>query len=278
MRVRRLVLMVAVICFASGWLIWQQTESVYAAPGPQQPASDASAIHVETRLVLVDAVVTDKKGGYVRDLTAKDFKVWEDNKEQAVKNFSFEADPASPTNGQSRYLVLFFDNSTLDLPNQALARKAASQFIDANASPSRMMAIVNYGGSIQIAQNFTADATRLKAAVMGLSIPSINVNASEGGLSPGLSRAAGSFGARDVILALRTMAKNLADVKGRKTLILLTSGFPLKDPDLISEVTATIEACNRANVAIYPIDVRGLVAPRAQLFGPAGRGGSELAA
>src|SRR5579862_8926696 len=102
------------------------------------PADSGNVIRTETRLVLVDAVVTDKKGGYVRDLTAKDFKVWEDNKEQAVKNFSFEADPASPTNGQSRYLVLFFDNSTLDLPNQALARKAASQFIDANASPSRM--------------------------------------------------------------------------------------------------------------------------------------------
>src|SRR5580692_12717982 len=120
MQVRRLVLMVAVICFASGWLMWQQTESVYAAPGPQQPASDASAIHVETRLVLVDAVVTDKKGGYVRDLTAKDFKVWEDKREQSVKTFSFEADPNSPTASQKRYLVLFFDNSSMSYGDQAL--------------------------------------------------------------------------------------------------------------------------------------------------------------
>ena len=39
--------------------------------------------------MLVDTVVTDKKGNYVRDLTVKDFKVWEDNKEQPIKNFSF---------------------------------------------------------------------------------------------------------------------------------------------------------------------------------------------
>jgi VWFA-related protein len=252
-----------------------------AAAQQATPVDSGSVIRTETRLVLVDAVVTDKKGGYVRDLTVKDFKVWEDNKEQSVKNFSFEADPASPSNLQSRYLVLFFDNTTLDYANQAQARQAASQFIDANAGPNRMMAIVNYGGSIQLAQNFTADPTRLKAAVMGLSIPAVNVNAPEVGLSRGLSRAAGSFGARDVILALRTMARNLSDVQGRKSLILLTGGFPLRDPDLISEVTATIEACNRANVAIYPIDVRGLVAAPpggAQLFGPPGRGGSELAA
>ena len=253
-----------------------------AAAQQDTPADSGSVIRTETRLVLVDAVVTDKKGGYVRDLTLKDFKVWEDNKEQAVKNFSFEADPASPSNGQSRYLVLFFDNTTLDYGDQAQARKAASQFIDANAGPNRMMAVVNYGGSIQLAQNFTADATRLKAAVMGVKVPAINVNAAEAGLSRGLSRAAGSFGARDVILALRSMAKNLSDVQGRKSLILLTDGFPLSDPDLISEVTATIEACNRANVAIYPIDVRGLVATppggARLLFGPPGRGASELAA
>ena len=137
-----------------------------AAAQQDTPPDSGSVIRTETRLVLVDAVVTDKKGSYVRDLTLKDFKVWDDNKEQAVKNFSFEADPASPSNGQSRYLVLFFDNSTLDFGDQAQARKAASQFIEANAGPNRMMAVVNYGGAIQLAQNFTADAARLKAAVI----------------------------------------------------------------------------------------------------------------
>ena len=53
-----------------------------------QPAESGNVIRSETKLVLVDAVVTDKKGGYIRDLTAKDFKVWEDKKEQKVKSFS----------------------------------------------------------------------------------------------------------------------------------------------------------------------------------------------
>ena len=104
-------------------------------------------------MVLVDAVVTDKKGGYIHDLNAKDFKIYEDNKEQKVTSFSFEADPASPLNSEPRYIVLFFDNSTMTIADQMIARRAAAQFIDGNAGTNRMMAIVNFGGGLQIAQN-----------------------------------------------------------------------------------------------------------------------------
>ena len=52
----------------------------------QQPASQgaAPAIKTESRAVRVDVVVTDKKGNYVHDLKADDFKVYEDNKQQSV--------------------------------------------------------------------------------------------------------------------------------------------------------------------------------------------------
>src|ERR1035438_6671583 len=113
-----------------------------AAPqaSPQvYPADPNSVIRVDTNVVLVDAVVTDKKGNYVRDLKQKDFKVYEDGKEQSIKSFSFEADPASPLNSQPRYLVLFFDNSTMNFGDQAIARRAAVSFIDSNAGPNRLM-------------------------------------------------------------------------------------------------------------------------------------------
>src|SRR5215813_9131728 len=78
----------------------------------QQPPTAPPVFKTETRIVPVDIVVTDKKGAYVHDLEQKDFKVWEDNKEQAIKNFSFEADPNSPLATQKRYLVLLFDLSS----------------------------------------------------------------------------------------------------------------------------------------------------------------------
>lgn len=76
---------------------------------------------------------------------------------------------------------------------------------------------------------------------------------------PNLSSAEANFGVQSVMLALRALAKNLSSVPGRKTLVMLTSGFPLT-AEHQSELTAVIDACNKANVAIYPVDVRGLVA------------------
>ena len=42
-------------------------------------------------------------------------------------------------------------------------------------------------------------------------------------------------------------------------MILFSSGFALT-PERQSELTATIDALNKANIAVYPVDVRGLVA------------------
>ncbi len=242
----------------------------------QQPVTEnppaVPTIKVETREVLVDTVVTDKKGNYMRGLTAKDFKVWEDNKEQAISSFSYEEDgtvgPAKP-----HYMVLFFDNSTMDFAGQAKARDAAAKFLDANAGPNRLIAIAEFGGSIHITQNFTADADRLKKVVAGIQgthvspnpDPTVQVASLTGAvgmpqLSDSLNRMESEFGIRSVMMSLRDLAKGLAGVPGRKTLVMLTQGFPLT-PEYESELTATIDACNRANVAVYPIDVRGLVAP-----------------
>src|SRR5882762_3822593 len=78
-----------------------------AAPAaPAQPQTSPVVIRKESRLVLVDAVVTDKKGNYVRDLTDKDFKIYEDNKEQPVASFSSGSDISVKAKGQKHYLIL----------------------------------------------------------------------------------------------------------------------------------------------------------------------------
>jgi VWFA-related protein len=250
---------IAQICAAAQ----QPTE---ASPG------EIPVIKAQTRLVLVDTVVTDKKGNYIRDLGAKDFKVWEDNKEQPITSFSFEDETAPSANSQKRYLVLVFDNSTMDAGDQVRAREAAAKFIDANSSPNHLMAIINFGGTVQVAQNFTADAERLKQVVSGIKFSNVSPNAQApvqvaslgtapnipAGV-PNLSNAEADFGVQSIMLALRTLAKGLSTVPGRKTLVMLTAGFPLT-PEHTAELTAVIDACNKANVAIYPIDVRGLIA------------------
>jgi VWFA-related protein len=234
-------------------------------PGHSQQAGKpdpGTVIRTETKLVLVDAVVTDKKGNHVTDLTQKDFKVQDDGKDQAIKTFSFEADPASPTKDQKHYLVLFFDNASAGYGDQMQARNAASKFIDTNVGPNKFIAIANFTGTLRISQNFTNDADRLKqvvGAVKSSSVSTSDDTAATGGL-PSLSSAASDFGVRSVLLALRSLAKSLESVQGRKTVVFLSGGFPLTT-ETRAELTATVDECNRANVAVYPVDLRGLTAP-----------------
>src|SRR5262252_3931461 len=240
----------------------------------QQPAdANEPTVKVETRVVLVDAVVTDKKGHYVQDLGANDFKLWEDGKEQPVTSFTREDANPDPAHPHKHYLVLFFDNSTMEFGDQAKARDAAAKFIDSNASPDHLIAVVEFGGTLRITQNFTTDSERLKKVVAGIKFSTVSPNSPSPDLAstalpqssmptlgpPAFGGLEADFGARSVFLALRNVAKGLAGVPGRKTLVMLSAGFPMT-LELESELNATIDACNKANVAVYPVDVRGLVA------------------
>ncbi|MGC2476858.1 MAG: VWA domain-containing protein [Candidatus Sulfotelmatobacter sp.] len=256
------IVSVLAFCLAKGYT--QQSSS----------PDGTETIKVETRVVLVDTVVTDKKGHYIQDLTASNFKVWEDGKEQAVTSFTREDSNPDPAHPHKHYLVLFFDNSTMEFGDQAKAREAAAKFIDSNAGPDHLIAIVEFGGTLRITQNFTTDSDRLKKVVAGVRFSTVSPN----GPSPDLASTAGpqssaptlgtpgfggleaDFGARSVFLALRNIAKGLAAAPGRKTLVMLSAGFPMT-MELESELNAVIDACNKANVAVYPVDVRGLVAP-----------------
>ena len=267
-RIRSINVLAGVIALASG-LMAQEAQT---AP----PSSDAIAtLKVETRVVLVDTIVTDKKGNYIRDLTANDFKVWEDGKEQAVTSFSREESNTDPTHAPRHYMVLFFDDTTMEFGDQAKARDAAAKFIAANAGPSHLIAIVEFGGMLRIAQNFTADPERLQKVVAGVKFSTVSPNGPSPDLAslnasqmsqpqalglPSMGGLEADFGARSVFLALRNLAKGLSGVSGRKSVIMLSAGFPMTI-ELQSELTSVIDACNKANVAVYPIDVRGLVAP-----------------
>ncbi|MGC2232770.1 MAG: VWA domain-containing protein, partial [Candidatus Acidiferrum sp.] len=234
-------------CLLMAQLAAQTPPAKPQTPSPAAEAVPAPGVVIksESRLVLVDAVVTDKKGDYVHDLTQNDFKVYEDNKEQKVESFSSGEDIAIQAQGQKRYLILFFDNSTMSAPDQIQARAAAKKFIDSNTAPDRLMAVVDFGGTLRIVQNFTANADLLRAAVGGSKSSFVNPNAqapvevASAGLSPtygstgysspfsSMNNAEADFGARSMLLSLRSLAKNLRGVPGRKMVVLFSAGFPL---------------------------------------------------
>jgi len=260
--------------------MWVASPTIARAQQSTPPSTDAQSatdtdnvLRAQSRVVRVDVIVTDKKGKYVHDLTAKDFHVFDNDKEQTIVNFSFGSENSSASSDR-HYMILFFDDATMGISDQPRARQAALKFIDANVGPDRVMAVVDFTGALRIVQNFTADADRLKKAAGTFKLSALASDDSIGGTggdaslaSPALFQTEDDFGVHTFLLAIRSLARNLAAVPGRKSLVLFTEGFPLT-PEAQAELTAAISACNQANVAIYPLDVRGLIAPNSQNLSP----------
>ncbi len=214
----------------------------------------------ETQMVLIDALATNKKGEFVRDLTAKDFRVWEDNKEQTIRSFSIES---GSTPDQTRRLVLFLDNSSMSMTDQISARQAATHFIDANAGPNRPMAVVAFDDSFHLTQGFTENAARLKQALGAVSLS--NPAPTLRNPFPGA-----------LLQTLATLARSLSALPGRKALVIFTSSgaFAGAPPD---DFARLVQISNRSNVAVYPVLQARSALPDplgAQPGFPMGRGGA----
>jgi hypothetical protein len=147
---RRQWIVILGLAIALGW-VGQQATEIPAAPqggtqtGDQTPPTAPGVIRTEANLVIVDVIAQDKKENYIKDLDVKEFHVFEDEKEQPITTFSHSAE-AKGLQEHPRYLVLFFDNSTMNPAEQTRARQAAAQFVEKAASAERMMAVVDFGG------------------------------------------------------------------------------------------------------------------------------------
>lgn len=222
------------------------------------PAQQSATIQSETRVVLVDAIVTAKNGTYIRDLKQKDFRIWEDNKEQTIKSLALES---SAEAAQPRSLILFFDQSSMEAADQIAVLQSASRFIDAETGQNRKMAIVSYEGVLHLRQNFTDNAGRLKKA---LPVPASRVTeareqaqAEHDSLTGRAVVNAGSIddtGSRNMLQALRYLGTSLAVLPGRKIVVVFAGRSSSSSEK--NDLKDTVEACNKSGVAVYPVDVR----------------------
>ena len=199
-------------------------------------------------MVLVDAVAVDKQGRSVSDLTQKDFKIQEDGKDQKISSFALESAALSPDRSQKHYIVLFFDTSTLSASAVLTMRQEASKFVDAFASPDRYMAVVQFAGGLRIVRNLTTDQAQIKAALN-------TIQGSNTGTTPGQ---AATFAYSNMMASLRSVADSLAPVKGRKALVLFSGGVA-PSGDITDALSTTIDALNKANVAVYAAPASGIL-------------------
>jgi VWFA-related protein len=179
---------------------------------------------------------------------------------------------ASPA-GEIRYpdkrlLILYFDLSAMPPPDQARAYTAARKFVAEQIKPQDLVAVMTFqGGAVRVKQDFTADRATLKDVIETL----IYGERRDADDMPDQTTDVGTaFGQDDAefnilntdrqLSALQTAATMLRSLPEEKSLVYFASGLRLNGVDNQAQLRATVNAAIRANVSIYPIDARGLVA------------------
>ena len=166
--------------------------------GGQSPAPTSQAPPAATRFrvgvdaVRIDAVVTDRDGRTVPNLTAADFEVRQDGKLQKVTFAEFmpvlsgpppveaapvasRADPAAPPappavrrQDVQRTLAIVVDDLGLSFESFQGMQRALHTFVDKELRSSDLVALVRTGGAGGGLQPFTTDRRVLHAAIDGL--------------------------------------------------------------------------------------------------------------
>jgi len=162
---------------------------------PQQPArpSEEETVRITTKLVQVDAVITDKNGKLVTDLRPEEVRILEDGRSQKITHFSLivagnaagspraalpaksanavdkSAPPAPPVTMRPedvrRTIALVVDDLGLSAESIIDVRRALKKFVDEEMQPGDLVAIIRTGSGIGALQQFTSDKRMLYAAI-----------------------------------------------------------------------------------------------------------------
>jgi VWFA-related protein len=172
--------------------------------------------------------------------------------------------------GQDRRLMLlFFDFSAMEQDEIDRAVDAGKKYVRSNMQPADMVALMSLATNLSLDLDFTAnkDAILAKLGSYNDSEGQGFENGTTGG-SEGTAETSGAFTADDTdyntfsadrkLLALQSVMQAMGKIPQKKSLIYFSNGITQSGVDNQSALRAATAAAVKANVSIYPVDVRGL--------------------
>jgi VWFA-related protein len=215
-----------------------------ATPTPNQPQTkttveevdEGDVVRVETQLVAVPAVVTDRNGRPVSGLRAENFVILEDGKPQRVTNFATTEAPFE--------IALLLDTSGSTREELGLIREAANAFISA-LRPGDRVGIVAFNNTsrngsptatVEVLSGLNSDRQALRAAIEHL------------GTSNGTPFYDGLARVADQVF--RDPPRE--EVRGRRAVVALTDGVDSSSDSGYGDARAKLA---RAGLACYFIQV-----------------------
>src|SRR6185295_10944896 len=147
-------------------------------------------VRIGINVVTLDVAVTDKHRRPVRNLTAKDFTVTENDVPQKIESFSTSAASArnesktrsnqketgvAPSDRQPatssarrfagyRFISIAIDNASVEAANRDNVERAINRYLREQLQPDDLVAIYSIGHSLILVQPFTGDRAKLLKA------------------------------------------------------------------------------------------------------------------
>ncbi len=176
-----------------------------------------------------------------------------------------------------RLITLLFDTSSMQPEDLQKAAESAVKWDVEEMSPADLVAVASIGSTLQILSDFTGSKEAVRSALAAFSPTDstafATVDASTAATDEANSAATDDTATVDAsaqeldtfnndvrLRALKTLAEALMPIQQKKAIIYFSAGMQRSGADNQVELRAAVNAAVRANVAIYPVDARGLQA------------------
>lgn len=189
-------------------------------PSPQPTPAETETLKIDTNLVTIPVIVTDRTGHYLPDVQQDELTIFEDGVQQKIAFFQKVSAPF--------HLVLMLDTSASTEEKLWQIQSAAVAFIEQLQAADRVK-IISFDDQIRELNEFTNDRSLLKAAIA-------KTRSGQG------TKLYDAFG-----LAL----DSIRQISGRKAIVLFTDGV-----DRYSDRATyddTLRGLDEEGVIVYPI-------------------------
>ena len=175
-----------------------------------------------------------------------------------------------------RLIVLFFDLTSMQTDDLIRAHDAAQKFVKQQMSKADVVAVVVFSTRLTVLANFTNDHAVLNKAIAQLTSNSTSdlSNPLYGAAQNGeydVQEYTGAaytpdetefnvFNTDQKLAAVEGLANVLSGIPGRKAVVEFTGGITQTGEENRTQLRAATDAANRADVSIYSLDARGLMA------------------
>ncbi len=167
------------------------------SPQAGQVRPPQTSIAVESNVVNIDAVVTDQEGDILTNLKKENFRVLDNNQPQQISNFAPSEAPIT--------IVILMEFSQLGYQWYAYQAKSWAYNFLGHLNDKDYVALKTFDLRTHVVVDFTRNKLEVGQAVAGLYFP--------------------DFHEANLFDALLETLDELRDVKGKKSILLLASGF-----------------------------------------------------